>query len=699
MKHKVIFIDSPSILWSIKINIVAGGGLFSLSDRFFFYSKVEAQNKMAPIALPDPTFELLNRKRQIDTLSPYDGIDAKEMAEREEAALAYAGQNEAHFVTYCNDCIQTTVRANEAIRKIQQDCWNVYNENEPVSYAEKEPWQSRIVIPKPFTTIQYGAAGIKKAFSPKFLTIQNAKNKDIGHFWQTLMEIQLNEQHAKFILRFTDAVTMGLAIGVGMEMLPRWVPGKGLEYVLIEPWKIQRDPDALPRDSQSGMYWIHQEWLDYFVLKKGEENGRYIDVARVREGGDTDPENPLMTKEAIAARKEMRWERSSFRKMILTNEFWGIVLDPQGNMLLPRATFTVAANRVIQFPKTVDYPSLRWPGISFSPLPDLLKFGGRGLLKGILSVWDAINTLMCLHQDYLKWVVNPPTEVNTDGLVDPNDVEPWPGKTYQTKDTQSGQQVVRIVQRRSRTNDVLANAQYYDQQFQRGSLVTDAVQGLPGYRKDMTFRESAMNLDQALGVYGLMGENIEQGGIEAVEAGAEIIQTHAGYSDYARYFTKEELEKFGIQPDPDAPTGVKGVPRMDGTFHISGIQALMRDNETLMNLKTVILPLSERPLYAPYIFPYKALKAIEQRINIVDEGIIANEDQAKIIDMQQRLQQAKQTDAVEKLQELQEAMGITDLVKRIQEIEAGDVEGLAAGIKGIKGSEAGGRKPEAKKED
>ena len=623
-----------------------------------------------PIELPDPTIEVLNRKREMDTLSPYPSMDEKEEKERQDAARAYAGENEKHFVDYGMDCIKKSVKEQSVIRKVQKDCWEVYNEKEPVSYADKEDWQARIIVPKPFETVQYGAAAVRKAFSPKFLSIKNTKNKDAADFWQKVMDFQLNEQHANFILNFTDATVMGLAVGISQEMIPRWVPGKGLEYSLIEPWKIQRDSDALSRDSQSGMYWIHQEWLDYFVLKKGEKAGRYFDVARVKQMESDNPDdNVFSTKEAINARKDMTWERSRFRKLILTSEFWGIVLDPKGNLLLPSATYTFAGGRVIQVPKAVSYPSLRWPGISFSPLPNILRHGGRGLLEGIMTIWEAMNNIMCLHQDYMQWIVNPPKEINVDALVDPDDAETWPGKDVLTKATGQGQQAIRIEQRRSRTSDVLANAQHYDQLYQRGSFVTDAVQGLPGYRKDITYRESAMNLNQAMGVFGLMGDNTEGGAIAAVSAGQEIVEAHAGYRDYAEIFTKEELAEYGVSPNPAAKNGVSGVPRFDGTFHISGIQALLKENETLVNIKSVIIPLSERPRYAPYIKPYAVLKAIETRVNLEDENIIATEDEAKIIDLQMQLAQGKQTDAMERLQELQEALGIAELAEKIDTIE------------------------------
>lgn len=620
----------------------------------------------------DPTQELLRRKREIDReidarLKGHpaaEAMDERELAERQEAAWAYTEEDERHFVDYLADCLKQSVEGHKEIRRIQSYCYRVYKENEPVNYARKESWQSRIVVPKPFATVQYGASAIKKAFTPKFLSLSNVHDKAAGDFWEKVMTTQLNEQHAKFILRFTDATTMGLAVGISQEMIPRWVPGRGLEYVLIEPWKIHRDPDALSRDCQSGLFWIHQEWLDHYVLKEGEKYGRYENVDRAKEMENEDPNNPFLTKEALAARREMLYQRSGFRTMVLTSEFWGTVLDPKGNLLLPNATYTCAGGRVIQKPIASKYDRIRWPGIAFSPLPDLLAFNGRGLLEGVLSVWEAMCNLMCLHFDNLMWLVNPMTEICTDLLKDPRDAETYPGKEYQTSESVSGQQAVRTVERRSVTNDVLANMQYYDQNFQRGSLVTDAVQGLPGYRKDMTYREAAMNLDQAMGVYSLMGENIEQGAIEAIVAGAELTAKHATYADYLEMLGPEAVKTYGIAAG-EGNGGVAGVPPIDGSFHVSGIQALMRENETLMNLRTVIVPLASVPRFAPYIKPYNTLKAIEVRTNLADEKVICTEAEAKAIDAATAQAQADELHKMEEAHDLAQAHGMADLAGKM----------------------------------
>jgi hypothetical protein len=151
-----------------------------------------------PITMEDPTIELLNRKREMERKEATilaGNIDEQELAEREDAAQAYAGENEKHFTDFLQDCIKTSVEATKYIRQTQAHCYRVYKEDEPVNYAKKENWQSRIVVPKPFGTVQCGASAVKRAFTPKFLSVTNTLDKKAGEFWQKCIEKQLNEQH------------------------------------------------------------------------------------------------------------------------------------------------------------------------------------------------------------------------------------------------------------------------------------------------------------------------------------------------------------------------------------------------------------------------------------------------------------------------------------------------------------------------
>ena len=75
-------------------------------------------------------FDRLKRKiAQLTREKPEDiALDDQELREREEAARAYSKEDEAHFIAYGNDCVDTSVKANAELRKAQKECYAVYKE-------------------------------------------------------------------------------------------------------------------------------------------------------------------------------------------------------------------------------------------------------------------------------------------------------------------------------------------------------------------------------------------------------------------------------------------------------------------------------------------------------------------------------------------------------------------------------------------
>lgn len=568
--------------------------------------------------------------------------DEQELREREEAAAAYLGENEQHFIDLLFDSVDQSARALEDVREEMAQCWDAYNEREPASFAEKMPWQSRTVVPKPHEAVNYGAAAISKAFTPEFITVEGKRDPRSNEFWKQVLTRALGRGAANFPHVFTKATQMGLAVGVSKELIPYYVNGRVL-FKSVDPWKIDRDPDAESEDPQSGTYWIHSEWVPWHVLRQREEAGVYRNVDRVRDGldklpdgggsGGLDQKNWWLQKEYLDRRRRLvHTERSKFRPLYLTSVYCGDILSPSGELLLSRGRFTAAAGRVIQPPVQSRLATKRWPGTAFSPLPNLIAFsGGRGLLNGVLRIWEAMCNLMCLHEDALKWLVNPPREINVDLLDDPRDVLCHPGKHYLTRSGAHGQQAIRTQLQRDVTNSVLANMQYFDQLFQAGSNVTSAVQGLPGWRSDMTWRESAQNLNQAMSIYALMGANIEAGAIAALETAREVIEAFFSYDDYRRLVGDAVLQEAGVTQDTE--TGrVVGLPPFVGFIEASGIQAIMRDAEVLDYLVKVVIPLAGNPRFAPFMQPYQILRALEKRTNLKDEDLWVRPDVAEKIE-------------------------------------------------------------------
>lgn len=542
-------------------------------------------------------------------------MDKKELKERTEKAKALSKESEAHLVDYCYDCVRTTSRALEKIRKTQDECLKMYYEE--IDFSHKEKWQAKVVIPKPYQTVKYATSVVKKAFDTEFISIENERDQDAAKFWRDLLKYLLSKTCGNFQNAFSVATEMAFAIGQSMEIKPIWKDGK-LKFVLVEPWKISRDPDAVSRDPQSGMYWIHQEYVERYVLKQLEKAGRYQNIKDIGESF----ENEHLRKETLDQKKNMTYQKSAFRNPILVSEFWGTILDKNGDLLLPSATYTIAGAKVISPPMPVPYKTMRFPGVSFSPLPHVLRYDGRGLLESVMGLWKLMSNMLCLHYDSLNWIVNPPMEVDITSLVNPEDVDNFPGKLYLTRGTVSGQQAVRAVEHRFRTNEILANLAYADQNFQRGAFVTDAVQGLPGWRQDMTYREAAQNLEQSLSVFSLMGSELEAGALNAIMLACEVVDAYARIEDLEHIVSPEQLYKY---VDIESPTGLSLPQLMTGSFHLSGVSAMMKDAEIMRNIKEVILPLTEHPLMAKYIKPYNLMKSIIRRLNLRDEDILYEE--------------------------------------------------------------------------
>lgn len=585
-------------------------------------------------------------------------IDAQEQTERATAAKAYTQEDETHYVRFLDDCVKTSVDTMREIRLQQDECWRVYNEEEPRNFNFKELWQSKITYPKPFKLVQFGMSIVRKAFDVEFLSVENENDEDAARFWKDLMVIMLSRNYANFPIQFVDAVGMSLAVGQSMEMIPVWVPGKGLRYILVEPWKIHRDPDAVSRQPQSGMYWIHQEFMPFHVLKDWERAKRVKNIVDIGPGGAWYSRTPQLTQEELARQKGMVYSKSAFQKSLLVLEFWGTILSPRGETLLDNARMTGAGGRIIKEPEPSPYPTLRWPGIGFSALPHMLRFDGRGLIQGIRSLWYLMCNMMSLHADHLNWAVNPMLEVDISSLVDQTDTDVYPGKVYQTYGSQQGQQVVRPVDLKSQAGDLIAMLNFYDQRHQDGGLLDYSAMGAPGYRAEVTAREAAQNLDQSMTVVGSMGKNLEDGALNAILAGAETVAINITYDELAALMGREVADFYRRPVSDQFPTGLELPQLTTGRFHVSGISTLMREQEKLRHMATLISPLFEPSglgqVFLPYLKPGGYLTEIIRLTNLTDSKFSVDEEKAIEIDKRQQEQQDAQVEA-RQIREMAEA--------------------------------------------
>ena len=548
-------------------------------------------------------------------------IDDQELNEREEAASAYAEEDDSLYVDYCIACAKESRKSRKDILSAMKLLWDAYQNM--MDFGDKEDWQSRVITNKPFTAVERAVSIIRRTFkNPNYINIEGVEinDRDMSEEAKKALGFWCSPQKVDFPRKFANASRMALAVGTSLELIPRWESGMVLDWT--EPWKILRDPDALTGEPWSGNYHIHEEWMDMWKLK--EQGDYYINLDRVTEGGSlTDTQD---SKEEIEKRKEMYWERSEFRKSVLVREMSGVVLDRKGDLLLPNAKFTIAGDVLIRKPEVIPFVNMRWAGSSFVPVPHILRYDGRGLIEGVFDIWKMLNKMLSLTMDDFSWVVNRMKEVIPELLLDPSDLDFYPGKDVYRSTDMIQYPVVKEIFDKSSIEKILAVAQYTSGLVDEGDFVNAMVQGLPGYREQITKGEIEIKTEQSMGIFDSIATEIESGGV------------NVGYSLYETMVLNWNAES---RPSPSRVLGDNEFTRfLEGAsldekkqflkegcdLKMTGISSQIQQAEQsklLMALKGFM----DDPLFLPYFKPKEYIDEVVGTLGMYKAPFVKTEEE------------------------------------------------------------------------
>jgi len=443
-----------------------------------------------------------------------------------------SGLQDGHLVEYVEECVKHTERTDDERMKFDEQLWDAH-ENKMKELALKEDWQAKITTNEPFQTVIQAKMLVRKAVvdQPNWFDVTTDQKDDPFimakvNFWKDTLRFW--SKRTKMTQFFPDMTEMGFAIGTSLGVKAVWQTNpdgsEGLRFVKILPWQLRRDADAMSREPQSGLYCIHQDWIDYHVLLQGEEDGRYENVRDcLKDRGD----------EGTWDRRNERKRRGlvdyshKFRPQVFVREFWGSVLDHNGEMVLPNVRMTVANRTVIKRPVATNFPKIRWPIHQFAPLPHLRNFHGYSLIDGMLKMWKFRNNILSMTADRLSFVLNGAWEVDESKLVNPADKELYPGCTKSKKMNANGPAYTAIKQDAA---DFLGAVEQMmgltGNLFQNGVFVTELLKGEMGERKDITKGEVEIKTQQALGVFEGIGHDVEYGGEQLLEMTQDVLTTY-----------------------------------------------------------------------------------------------------------------------------------------------------------------------------
>lgn len=561
--------------------------------------------------------------------------------ERQRAAQRYMREKPEHFVEYAQACEDESKQANADQRDLWDDLLLAYD-NEMPSMVEKEAWQSDISTNDPFVTVQHAKSTIRQALSDGSGSFYDLKTKrqytksafaeEMRLFGKIVIDEFQGSDGANFPLAFIDACEMAFAIGQSFEMIPIWNPLNGkFQWELSNPWNVMRDPYAIPRDPQSGNYWIREIWLDKWELLQLEKRGFYKNIEEAIDSESANNAEEVDGKEQSLKRSAQTGADSDTNNKFLQSyrvlDFYGRIVAPNGELLMDKGRFTILGNTVIRQPMRVPFTDHRWPGISFTALPHMIRYEGKSLIEGVLALWELFNNLMNMHVDNLNWQINNLWERKPDMLIDEDDDEFVPGGIIDVKTNMNNEPALRPLLTKSTTAEALANMQYLETKYANNSFTPSTVTGLPGYRQEVTKGEYQGASAKSMGVFHSMAKDLEYGAQSALWLAYDVIGLNLTRNH--QVFKNPEIdEKIANRVFEFRNKLNKYV-----TMQVSGISNTINRVEQMQKLNDMMLK-GDHPIYGRYMKHYRMLKAYYEATNLDADDIVVREDKAVEIDAQ-----------------------------------------------------------------
>lgn len=590
---------------------------------------------------PDAMMQDVNDLRaEMGEMSP--DLHEEFVEERQETA------EESHLVAYMDACVKESFELSRDRRERDVELWKAH-ESEMAEMHDKEDWQSQIILNQPFATVQQAAAVVRRGLFGRsdhmFLEPWQDKNPEVEAktaFWRRALKFWGNRPTADTRLKFVDAARYGFAVGISGAL--KFTVGEDvqkretMDVANIEPWKLYYDQKRrMPRNSQSGLYAIHEEVMDLYEIKEAGRDGLYINTDMLT--GSTGPSDEVSEFaeharqfEVMDKDKDKAVYKNKYRKEVTVREFYGTVLDEDGDLLLPNAHFVTANGILIKPLEITPFPTMRWPWVDFSPMPHPSKYHGYGIYQGTLGLWRFMCTALNLYIDNENFNINNMYEVEEDAFLDTTDGEFYPGRKFRKKSGRQGPGITPVRKSDSNVHDMQFMWGLINAAWQEGTSVNQFVTG-QATGKNMTATEKNISTQQSMGVLdSMIGKDTEDGYVEVMKLQQEFLQTywnpiytpyyHSAFADdpYYQQLVQQELpldqkmEAMALEAD----VRVFGISRAFEKAQIA---------QEIMGL----MQLGQRPAYAPYAKPLETFRKYSE---MIDQPELVKSDQELLIEQQ-----------------------------------------------------------------
>lgn len=324
------------------------------------------------------------------------------------------------------------------------------------TYHLRQDWsckikgQSREFLPKAAMAVEQNSTFIRQGLVDigEWFSVEAAEglNPDAMPIKPNEIRLLLQRQLDKIgiIDKFGDSLKLGF---LGSLMIAKitgeWVPkvtyktklkwqGMSLKKKIIKQeekvWQLKidlvRQQDFYPDPTGRKLYEIEDIWMDYHqVLQLAQGDNAIYDIDKVRELESSASQED--DQEYQKARETGQNTTShGYRKQIKVTQYWGNVLDPQGNLVYENVVYTVANDRVLIQKPT---PNPLWHGESPYVAEPIItvphSVWGKALMDAPSMLNRAMNELFNLMLDGGLMAVHGIKQIRESWLEDPSQVE------------------------------------------------------------------------------------------------------------------------------------------------------------------------------------------------------------------------------------------------------------------------------------
>lgn len=449
---------------------------------------------------------------------------------------------------------------------IWNECWELYRGQE--DWSDKEDWQTKIVLPKTWSSIKQATNVIKRFLtSAKQPWSAESINPDdivtVVRAEQVTDLVQVFLDQAHYIEEFAVGLECGFIVGLGAWKI--WWGLVPRQRIRVVTGMVGEDGRFVESPQGNIKQTVREEVLEgrLFVRAVDPYNFYWLPGSKLNRWTGTIEEveipkwelmemasKGVFDKEKIAALGAMkideqqkqswtRWgERSNVgsvgpvkgAEIVKLTEFYGpIIID--GEVVEKNGHVVIANDQVMLLPaeegwQKNGYWHQKAPYVGFSPLGLPFRTEGVGLIEQVRAINKSLNRLANLSVDTLLFRLLPVFEVTPEVYENPEDFETGmvPGKVFRRTFQNMGTPGINPVEFQDVSQGSVAVAGMLDRAFQEGALVSEIQQAIPRYRGYQSATEIDAKVESQNGFFGSMATDIEKQAIApAVEMAIDLM--------------------------------------------------------------------------------------------------------------------------------------------------------------------------------